>query len=397
LISHPYRCIFVHIPKTAGNSINRVFGIGWQDHKDLARYAVEQPAEVFHSYFKFAIVRNPWDRLFSDYNYQRKKSRAKDSKLFLFNERGRQRSFAAWVETALAQADQCSPTQWGGEVSPQIHRWSPQIDWITVDGKPGVDFIARMEHLAEDFPVICRQVGIAPNRLPHRNRRLHWHYSHYYDRHTREVVARYYAQDISAFGYDFEDHTFRFRLFLSNAAPLPTRREPVMVENDAALAAYDPATGESKTSSSSDDYHRPPSRRSRLTAVLAVGVISIGSWLSSGFLSSPDVADVAMADASENSESPPAFTQVLLPLGPKLVPPRAPSPTLSLVSKIQLAAALCPPNTPLPGFASLAEVSIASGHLTPRPARAPGRFGSQSPVFATQRDWSWMKRLRRPQ
>jgi hypothetical protein len=59
MISHPHRCIFVHIPKTAGNSVNRVFGVDWQNHKDLARYAAELPPDIFSTYFKFAIVRNP--------------------------------------------------------------------------------------------------------------------------------------------------------------------------------------------------------------------------------------------------------------------------------------------------------------------------------------------------
>src|SRR4051812_39230730 len=98
MISHEHRCIFVHIPKTAGNSVNRVFGIGWQDHKDLQRYHAELPAELFATYFKFAIVRNPWDRLLSDYNYQVKKSRPKDSKLLVFTVTGSKRGFAEWAE-----------------------------------------------------------------------------------------------------------------------------------------------------------------------------------------------------------------------------------------------------------------------------------------------------------
>jgi chondroitin 4-sulfotransferase 11 len=213
MVSHEHRCIFVHIPKTAGNSINRVFGVSWQDHKDLQRYFTELGPELFASYFKFAVVRNPWDRLFSDYNYQRKKSRGNNSKLFLFTDRGLKRNFAEWAQTALADPDYYNPAQWGGEVSPTIHRWSPQIDWISVDGKPQVDFIARLEHLSEDFRVVCRRLGLRPERLPHRNRRLHLHYSHYYDRTTRDLVAAYYARDIAQFGYDFERSIFRINFF----------------------------------------------------------------------------------------------------------------------------------------------------------------------------------------
>jgi len=204
MISNEHRCIFVHIPKTAGNSINRAFGVGWEDHKDLQRYFTELPHEVFSSYFKFAVVRNPWDRLLSDYNYQVKKSRARASKLFVFSADGSKRNFAEWVETALAAPDCYEASEWGGTVSPHIHRWSPQVDWISVEGKPRTDYVARLEHLPEDFGAIRRRLDLPPARLSHRNRRLHWHYSHYYDRTTRELVAAYYARDIELFDYEFE-------------------------------------------------------------------------------------------------------------------------------------------------------------------------------------------------
>src|ERR1051325_4646004 len=104
MISHSHRCIFIHIPKTAGNSVNRVFGVGWQDHKDLQRYRDELPKETFERYFKFAVVRNPWDRLLSDYNDQLKKSRPRESKLFVYTASGAKRRFAEWVETALNES-----------------------------------------------------------------------------------------------------------------------------------------------------------------------------------------------------------------------------------------------------------------------------------------------------
>jgi chondroitin 4-sulfotransferase 11 len=239
MISHPHQCIFVHIPKTAGNSINRVFGVGWEDHKDLQRYRDEVPPELFQSYFKFAVVRNPWDRLLSDYNYQRKKSRAKDSKLFLFTEGGSKRNFAEWVDIALTNPDRYEAQRWGGAVSPNIHRWSPQIDWICVDGQPRVDFVARLERLPEDFRLICQRLNLPVIRLPHRNRRLHWHYSHYYDRGTRDLVASYYARDIEYFGYEFE-HS-RLRLWSIATEHLRTSGKPV------APAASAPTVGPSAT------------------------------------------------------------------------------------------------------------------------------------------------------
>ncbi|MDB6167639.1 MAG: hypothetical protein JWM88_503 [Verrucomicrobia bacterium] len=202
MISHPHRCLYVHIPKTAGNSVNRAFGIGWENHKDLQRYAGELPPQTYAGYYKFAIVRNPWDRLFSDYNYQCKKSR--DSKLFLYDDAGARRTFPQWVRAALSNPHRYRPDAWGGDVSPRLHRWSPQVDWITVNGRIEVDGVLRLENLRTGFRQLCRTLKIPALRLPRRNRRLHCHYSWYYDDVTRDLVAAYYARDIAAFGYKFE-------------------------------------------------------------------------------------------------------------------------------------------------------------------------------------------------
>ncbi len=204
MVSHQHRCIFVHIPKTAGNSINQIFGVDWQDHKDLARYERELGLGIFTNYFKFAIVRNPWDRLLSDYNYQKKKSRPKESKLFLFKETGEPRTFREWLEVALRDPHRYPPGKWGGEVSESIHRWSPQVDWISLNGRIAVDRVLRIENLAQDIRGVYETLGLPCKRLPRRNSRFHWSYSHYYDDASRDLVATYYADDIKAFGYQFE-------------------------------------------------------------------------------------------------------------------------------------------------------------------------------------------------
>ena len=68
-----YRCIFVHIPKAAGMSICRsLFGNLAGGHATLSDYQIIFPRLEFESYFKFTFVRNPWDRVFSAYNFLKK-------------------------------------------------------------------------------------------------------------------------------------------------------------------------------------------------------------------------------------------------------------------------------------------------------------------------------------
>jgi len=234
---HPTsRCIFIHIPRTAGNSVNRLFGIDWQNHQDLAAYARELPPDVFARYVKFAIVRNPWERLLSDYNYQRRKSRPKSSKLFLFDETGRRRSFRQWIEAALADPFRHAPETWGGRVSPGMHRWSPQVDWISLDGKIAVDHVLRLERLQTEFFGLQRRLNLPPHALPRRNHKFHLHYSHYYDAATQRRVGEFYARDIAAFGYRFEPAPSLSRWIFSWIKPQPSRQEKITLAEKALVS-----------------------------------------------------------------------------------------------------------------------------------------------------------------
>ena len=64
--ANKHRCIFIHIPKTAGSSVARtLFG---EDSRHVAyRDYLRTNRKKFESYFKFAFVRDPWDRLVSTY------------------------------------------------------------------------------------------------------------------------------------------------------------------------------------------------------------------------------------------------------------------------------------------------------------------------------------------
>ena len=69
MISHHHKCIFIHIPKTGGTSIENVLRQDkskGSDHRLLHEYS---HYSVFNSYFKFAIVRNTYDRIWSLYSY----------------------------------------------------------------------------------------------------------------------------------------------------------------------------------------------------------------------------------------------------------------------------------------------------------------------------------------
>jgi hypothetical protein len=80
VVSHNKKCIYIHIPKTAGTSIEQFIKDGHRNDLEYhgVRYnrsmhhftALELKKElgyIFNLYYKFSIVRNPYDRLLSEY------------------------------------------------------------------------------------------------------------------------------------------------------------------------------------------------------------------------------------------------------------------------------------------------------------------------------------------
>ena len=69
MICHKNKYIFIHIPRTGGSSIEHtLYGQDWWlvDRKSkhlIASTAKKVYSEYWDDYFKFAFVRNPWDRM----------------------------------------------------------------------------------------------------------------------------------------------------------------------------------------------------------------------------------------------------------------------------------------------------------------------------------------------
>jgi hypothetical protein len=201
MISFQKRFLFVHIPKTAGNSIQSILRDysedelvalrGEQDgierfglrnpkykikkHSTLVEYKAAIGEVQFGDLYKFTCVRNPWDRMVSYYFTPTQNMAAWDRK-----------RFRKAIVKALSVADYL------------------RLDKVEEDPFGNVDYVMRFENLADDFRTVCGTLGISPTTLPRYNRSSREHYSKYYDDELRELVCARFAAEIERFGYIFE-------------------------------------------------------------------------------------------------------------------------------------------------------------------------------------------------
>lgn len=190
------KCIFVHVPKCAGVSVcNTLFGNLAGGHATLEEYFyIFEPSKIL-SYFKFAIVRNPWDRVVSAFHFLKAGG---------FSEADRR-----WAEENISCYDDFGSFVRGWVNTENIwkrHHFTPQHHYI-LDRKHKVklDFIGRFERLDDDFKVIARTIGCDRTMMQKVNGSGRSDYRNYYDESTIKIIEDVYAEDIELLGYRYND------------------------------------------------------------------------------------------------------------------------------------------------------------------------------------------------
>jgi hypothetical protein len=205
MINRDRGVLFCHVPKNAGTSIEAALEAsgGYSPPHyppvTLDRHMTWKGGEserilrhierhTWDRCFKFAIVRNPWDRLVSAWEFTRNRKRHSVS-------------FPEFVGMLLDLDLRKSEALWPDMVSIRWHTM-PQVDHISLNGGVAVDFIGRMETLEDDWEAICVRTG-CNMKLSHRNRGVHEPYQAYYTSELAERVAQLFKRDIESFGYEF--------------------------------------------------------------------------------------------------------------------------------------------------------------------------------------------------
>lgn len=190
-----HRCIFVHVPKTGGQSVSTsLFGTCTGGHRTVTEYMQIFGEPTFNNYFKFSFVRNPWDRLVSTYHFCRQAHLKMNLQRWAAEHLSQYEDFESFVR---------------GFVNPEAiyghHIFVPQHEFVCKEaGTLAVDFLGRYENLAQDFAHVRHTLGDPGTDLSHLNATKRRDYSRYYTKETQAMVARAYRKDIELFGYQFE-------------------------------------------------------------------------------------------------------------------------------------------------------------------------------------------------
>lgn len=209
MISDRLNCVFIHIPKCAGTSIEsalwtpeektaeNLFGgmlnkyqnpyqTGGMQHLKALQVRHIIGREKFDAAFKFTIVRNPFARAVSQFQYI-KGLRFLRKYIGL----GTKDDFKTYLQ----------------KIHKRTHiQWEPQVSFVyDHQGRQMVDYVGRFEELQAAFQHICSELNLEAE-LPHKKKSEHKSvpYQSYYDEESIAYIEDVFADDLEVFGYRFE-------------------------------------------------------------------------------------------------------------------------------------------------------------------------------------------------
>jgi Sulfotransferase family len=208
IISHRHGFIFFAVPKTGTHAVRQALRahLGEDDLEQVGLFERKKfpfpelkdvrhghvsareirpvlGEKIFASYFKFAFVRNPYDRFVSYCAFK-----------------GREGAFPSDPRGFMRYVVQ-------GARPPYQTLLLPQSEFlIGDDGKPAMDFIGRTEDMQASYDRICARIGLAHSPLERVNASPRGRAQDYLDRDLRQWVNAFYRRDFEMFGYQVDTH-----------------------------------------------------------------------------------------------------------------------------------------------------------------------------------------------
>jgi len=210
VISKKNKLIFFHIPKNAGTSVsslllkNESFYYPWvilskilrkfkrtdnfffdnfqrkiylfTSHETVRTIERKISSEIYDNFFKFAVVRNPYSRFVSRYNYMKSTNTLKELSFPEFLKKH--------VELSL--------------IADQQYRFL-----LNKNGKIGVNKIIKFENINEEMTEFSKANNLKLSKFKKLNISTTENYKDYYDTDTKKIVEDFCKEDLEFFNYSF--------------------------------------------------------------------------------------------------------------------------------------------------------------------------------------------------
>lgn len=189
--------IFIHVPKTGGLSVlqsilNQDFRVG---HKRAIQF-LKHDQKRFESYFKFAFVRNPYDRFVSAYSYLYKGGAGYEDEDFARRHIRPYKDFETFTYSLE-----------NPKFVKKILRWrhfKPQHHFLCDNSnKLLIDFVGKYETMARDYEHIRNKLGFG-NDLKHVNSSGKRDFRQFYNKRTQSIIKDLYKEDFNIFDYKID-------------------------------------------------------------------------------------------------------------------------------------------------------------------------------------------------
>ena len=187
-VCHEKRFVWFRVAKAGTRTIYDLLAKSHVSLDAKHPYGIFYPVRAYQNYFKFAFVRNPWDRLVSCW-----RNKVVDNNHFDFStpELTKMREFSNFVDFVSGlNTENCDP---------HLRLQCRLIDLNQID------YLGRLESMDKDLFEVFRILDIPLMDIERRNvssdRNPYWYY---YDNELVEKVYKIYCRDIQIFGYDYQ-------------------------------------------------------------------------------------------------------------------------------------------------------------------------------------------------
>ena len=197
-ISVEKKLIFVHVPKNAGTAITNSVESKFRDQgHHTAIYYKNQYAKEWETFLKFAVIRNPWDRVVSNYEYAR-------MPVSYWHSADESRPYAAHFDYHTLKDvsfEECVNMLYKNRDSLRHQGWGTQKYWVCdTEGNLLIDKFFLHDKLDDDLDF---------NRLipdlekVNQSNRKSSNYKDYYTQDLIDKVGEIYKEDIKLFNLTY--------------------------------------------------------------------------------------------------------------------------------------------------------------------------------------------------